>query len=372
VRAVCIFWCFLVLTLPLRASSTVTVSQLEQFLTSRRTARLSDAEIALRLSQVTLSEQLTPGTLDRIRTEASLGQRSEEQLDLLAAESIFKAPPESELPSLAAPDANAQRELVAKAQDYAKRALHMLPDFLAVRTTRYFTNVPAGGSPKHPMSKMQMHLTRESRREIELRDGQEVERALSGRPDTGEDLTLNSGLSSWGEFGAILTVVLGDSPSEALRWSRRQQSGSGIALGVFRYAIPGSSSHYAVDFCCYQKSLDEPVDYYFHDKPAYSGEIYVNPENGEIDRITLDASLHESDPVKRSAIAVQYGHIAIGEKQYVCPLWSIALSDFYSPLIQKIDGIGIERHLNETEFSGYHKFGSSARIFSGEDGTPRD
>lgn len=371
-RAFSVLCCFLVLAFPLRAASSVTVAQLEQFLTSRRTAKLPDAEIANRLSGVSLSEQLTPGTLNRIRTEANLGQRSEEQLDLLAAVSIFKVPPLSELPFLAAPSPDAQRLIISKAQGYAKRAQHQLPDFLAVRQTRYYTNVPPAGSPRFAKTPMQMHLTRESRREIEIRDGQEVERALSGLPDAGENLTLNSGLSSWGEFGAILTVMLGDSSTETLQWSRWQKSESGIALAVFRYAIPRSSSHYTVDFCCFQKSLDEPVDYYFHDKPAYAGEIYVNPDNGEIDRITLDAELNDSDPVRRSAIAVQYGYVTIGGRQYLCPMWSIALSDFFSRLIEKIDGVGIERHLNETEFAGYHKFGSSVRIFSSEDGTPRD
>jgi hypothetical protein len=110
--------------------------------------------------------------------------------------------------------------------------------------------------------------------------------------------------------------------------------------------------------------LDDPADYRFRDKPAYAGEIYVDPANGEIDRITLDAELDQDGLVSRSAIAVQYGHVIIGGKQYVCPLWSIAVSNFHNALIEKIDGIGTERHLNETEFTNYHKFGSSSRILT--------
>jgi len=63
--------------LPFRASGrgakAVTVAQLEQFLTSERSAKLSDQEIANRLSNVTLAEQLTARTLNYIRTETSLG-----------------------------------------------------------------------------------------------------------------------------------------------------------------------------------------------------------------------------------------------------------------------------------------------------------
>ncbi|HXS75559.1 MAG TPA: hypothetical protein VN753_05230 [Terracidiphilus sp.] len=70
-------------------------------------------------------------------------------------------------------------------------------------------------------------------------------------------------------------------------------------------------------------------------------------------------------------MAVQYGHVIIG-KQYMCPLWSIALSDFHSALIEKIDRIGAERHLNETEFTDYHKFGSTSCILSGAVASPED
>jgi hypothetical protein len=76
--------------------------------------------------------------------------------------------------------------------------------------------------------------------------------------------------------------------------------------------------------------------------------------------------------VTRSAIAVQYGRVPIGGKQYVCPLWSIAISDFQNSLIEKIDGTGTESHLNETEFTNYHKFGSSSRILTGAVAAPKD
>jgi hypothetical protein len=165
---------------------------------------------------------------------------------------------------------------------------------------------------------------------------------------------------------------LGDSTDATLQWSRWQASDTGAQLAVFRYAIPSSASHYTVDFCCFQKSLDEPVDYEFHDKPGYTGEIYIDPANGEITRITLDAKLNDGDPVTRSAIAVQYGRVPIGGKQYVCPLWSIAISDFQNSLIEKIDGTGTESHLNETEFTNYHKFGSSSRILTGAVAAPKD
>jgi len=77
----------------LRAETRVTVAQLEQFLTAPRTAKLSDTDIAGRLSGVMLSEQLTQTTLARITSEIELGQKSAEQVEVLAAASVFEAPP---------------------------------------------------------------------------------------------------------------------------------------------------------------------------------------------------------------------------------------------------------------------------------------
>lgn len=345
-----------------RAETSVTVAQLERFLTSSRATRMPDEEIADRLSKVTLSEQLTSKILIRIRAETALGQHGEEQLDLLAASSIFEAPPADELPKSAAPDAGERKRIVGLARDYARLAVSLLPDFIAVRSTRYFTNTPEESSSRRAEHRIRMHLARESRREIAFQGGHEIKRKLGSPAKVIEDENTPGGLSTWGEFGAILKVVLGDSSDDSLQWSRWQTDEAGTQLAVFRYTIPRADSHYAIDFCCFQKSIDEPADYEFHDKPGYSGEIYVDPKSGEVDRITLDAQLKEDDPVTRSAIAVQYGPVVIGGRRYICPLWSIAISDFHNALIEKIDGIGTERHLNETEFSEYHKFGSTSRI----------
>jgi len=370
-RAHSVWMCVVLFALPIHAATTVTVAQLEHFLSSSRAGRMSDEETADRLSAVSLSEQLTAVSLNRIRMETNLGPKSEEQLDLLAAASIVAAPPADEVPKLAAPSSREQERIVQAARDYTRRALALLPDFVAVRSTRYFTNVPAAVNGKRVKPRILMHQTRESRREIVYRDGHEMKRAIGAPGSESGEQSAMAGLSTWGEFGAILTVALNDSSADNLQWSRWQKGDAGIQLAVFRYTVPRVNSHYKVDFCCFQKSLDEPVDYEFHDKPGYAGEIYIDPTNGEINQITLDAQLDEG-PVSRSAIAVRYGPVIIAGKRYVCPLWSIAISDFDNALIEKIDGVGTERHLNETEFTGYHKFGSTSRILSDAVGAPRN
>jgi len=369
-RTLSVLICALVLALPVHGATSVTVAQLQQFLSSTRAARLSDAEIAQRLSKVDLSEELTSKSLARILAESSPGPETEQQLALLAAASAVHSPPMSELPNEPPPDQATQSKIVKSARDHAGIALHTAPDFLALRDTQAYDNLPIDAPKKHQRPRVEMHFVRESRREIAVRNGKEVHGEISGREGAANS-ELSSGLSTWGEFGAILNVVLGDKSDETLQWKRWQKSESGVTLAVFQYSIPRSSSHYTVDFCCYRRSDDDPIDRRFKDKPGYHGTIYIDPKDGEIDRITLEADLAETDPVTVSSIAVQYGRVFISGKPYLCPIWSVALTELQNNFIEKIDGIGIERHLNKTDFSHYHKFGSTARIMTGIAGPPQ-
>lgn len=342
----------------------VTVAQLEQFLTSRQASKLSDEEIANRLNRSELSEQLTGASLARILNETKLGPKTEEQLEIMAAASLLQSAPARDV-RLPVPDAARQQELLNAAREYVSGELHLLPDLLAMRVTRAFDNLPVLSEKKHGKLTVQMHFVREFRSEIAVRHGREVNRAAGGDAAIPDPQPTPAGLSSWGEFGSILAIVLSDSFSGNVQWDRWQRSETGKQIAVFQYRIPQSASHYTVDFCCYRKSQDDPIMYPFHEKPGYQGEIYVDAPSGRIDRITLRADLRPEDPVTKSAIAVQYGEVIIDGKHYVCPIRSVAISELPNRAIEKIDGVGVERHLNEERFSDYHKFGSTMRIVTG-------
>lgn len=354
--------CIVGLTCPAYAATRVTVAQLEQFLTSKRASKESDSEIADRLSSVQLSEQLTQQTLARIGNETGPGPKTIEQLRLLADASIFCAPPVSELPAQAAPDVNAQRQIVSAAAEYVDGALHRLPDFLAIRTTDSFDNIPEQTKRKEP--KAELHLRREIRREIAYRGGHEVTESVYAH-STGADAAPPTGLSTWGEFGPVLKTILTDSVQGSVTWNRWQLSETGARVAVFRYTVPRSASHYLVDFCCYRKSADDP-ELGFHDKPAYHGELYIDPVTGSIDRITVEADLSESDPVMVSAIAVQYGTVSISGKEFICPIRGVAVSEVHNLVMELKDRVGPEQHINEVRFTDYHRFGSTVRIFTGD------
>jgi hypothetical protein len=338
---------------PIPAQTDVTVAQLREFLTSKQAAKESDTDIADRLSSVALSEQLTPATLSRLLAESEGGPKAAEQLRLLAFASIFRAPPRAELPDAPAPDSADRQRMISAAVSYVNTTLQLLPDFLATRTTLSFENTLVQQSgPMRAKPKAAMHIARESHREIAYRNGREI----------ADSASTDSGLTTWGEFGPILKTVLGDSFMGNVEWARWQTSETGALLAVFRFTVPQSASHYLIDFCCYQKSKDDPVQYSFREKPGYRGEIYLDPATGVIARITLQAELADADPVTSSGIAVQYGSVDIGGKSYVGPIQGIAVSEVHNLVMESVDGVGLEKHINVVHFLNYHKFGSTSRI----------
>lgn len=347
---------------PVRAATPVTIAQVEQFLTSKQAGRESDDEIADRLNQVTLSEELGGPALLRILAEARSRPKTAEQIELLAAESIFEAAPRADQPQDPLPGPATQQRMIDAARAYVNGTLRLLPDFLALRITRRFDNTITDLKPKHGKPKVQMHSVGERRREMAYRNGHEID--LATDRNSGPNPTI-SGLSTYGEFGGILKIVLKDAFSGHVAWERWQVNGSGAVLAVFRYEIPQVSSHYKVDFCCYRLSRENPVELPFRATPGYHGELFIDPQSGSIDRITVEADLKQTDPVRTSDIAVQYGRVEIGGKPYICPVRSVAVTEVHNLAMESIDGVGLEKHLNLVEFADYHKFGSTVRILPG-------
>jgi hypothetical protein len=363
-RSVVLLLALLQLAPPPHPSTRVTVAQLEDFLTSRRAAKESDSELAEALMRVQLSQELTPATLSRIAEKTNLRPQTAEQINLLAAESIFEAPPPSEWVDAPAPDALAQQRMLSVARSYAATALHHLPDFLAIRTTTGYDNAPRPVGTKSPLFVVRMHFVRQHRREVTYRNGAEVTEIQNpaGRSAT----AAADGFSTHGEFGPTLSMVLDGSANGTVSWSRWQRSPSGARLAVFHYSVPRAASEYRLDLCCFPTSVDDSVGVSFRDKPAFHGEIFVHPDSGVVERVTVEAELPNGTPVRRCSIAVEYGPVKIDAKSYICPVRGVAVLVFSSPLMTKIDGIGLEKHINQVQFDRYHKFGSTSRIINAD------
>ncbi len=237
------------IALPAFPARRVTVDQLEKVLTAAHGK--PDTKVAQQLTNLELSERLSAAKLTR--WEADLPDpESRQALVALADASAFLDPPAAEIPATAPPDVATQRQIVALAVDYASKTISKLPDFFATRDTIRFEDTPprqldngtitgifAPYQPLHPVAR--------SSDAVFYRDGNEVVDSEGGKDQRSESAA--SGLTTWGEFGPILTTVLVDAAQGKLGWSHWEQGTAGPTT-VFSYEDPKAKSHYEVNYCC--------------------------------------------------------------------------------------------------------------------------
>jgi hypothetical protein len=122
---------------PLCSAKKITVQELKDTLLSLHQSYKTDQEVATRLKEVNLSEELTRsarGTLAQYLP----GPLSEEQLDILQGCSSILAPPPSNLPTAPPPDAVAQKSIFAKAEDYLAKTMLQNPRLTATKSITRF------------------------------------------------------------------------------------------------------------------------------------------------------------------------------------------------------------------------------------------
>jgi len=345
----------------------MTVAELSQYLAGPAVHE-SDASLARSVGSLHLAERLTPASLARLNETLHAGPQTQEALRLLADESAFLDPPAAEAPNKTPPNAAEQQTMLNAAVNFVAVTMRRLPDFFATRTTDSFDDAPtvvthSGWSPAGDI-----HADGTFHEAITYRGGREVVGERSSVKG-GSNGSGPPGLTSTGEFGPLLATILRDTSHGTIAWSHWEQTSSGT-VAVFHYAVPEAASHYEVDYCCV-KSGEDPTAYGpggtpngYHGRPAYHGELFLDPATGTILRVTLVSELKSSDPINRAGVAVDYAPVIIeGDKTYICPVHSVALS------VAETMGAGENgarqlTRINEVSFTGYHRFGSTIRVVS--------
>jgi VWFA-related protein len=394
------------LALPASAAKRLTVAQLEQTLAADIAAHRADADVALKVRQIELSERLTDATLDRFAARLALGPRTALTLQLLSDRSAFLEPPASEWPAAEPPDDAAQQRMMDLAQAYAMRTWSRLPNFFVTRTTNRFDDTAQVLRQGDWPVRLGLHFVGNSSRQITFSAGKEVqvpttETAVGAAPSAQE-----LGLRSWGEFGPALAVVLSDMSKRKAAFSHWELMAGSLAA-VYRYEVPREASHYTVTSSYFNEqvgltpsgyggrgrsqqqlanlpSAHEPQVY--SEKPAYHGTIAIDPASGAVLRVTIEAELGNGDPLLRAATMIQYGPVTIGDRQFICPIRSLAISlepagmtGCGSSQQMTVNGVGDESVwqnalnrcgrepvllVNETNFTQYHRLGSTMRILT--------
>ena len=364
-------------TLLSASSKKMTVAEFQDVLTGLHNSRKSDEQVANELKQIELTEELTPAAMSSM-VKLVDGPLSNEQMYVLEARSAMLAPPDTDLPKAAPPDAAAQRVLLAKAVDYAVKAYSQLPRLTAARLVARFqdgveTIQSYGGTQvkvqndSDPFWEQISHYTRLVNihtDEVEIDNGIEK----PGGKDTtpwGRNSLVNSMLPFL-PLNLLTSEAVSLGKPKFLRW----ETIAGHQTAVFAFAVDKKKSHYAINYCCFPEtssvggglyggrgksgggaepsggaglgglsasplahpagngSLANVSDFKpFNAKSGYHGELFLDPDSGVVVRTILEAEFKPSDFVHYENLRVDYAPMPIGGNNLYVPVRSFTIAE---------------------------------------------
>ena len=259
-----------------------------------------------------------------------------------------------------------------------RNTIAKLPNFYATRETKHFDQSPprapivygdvifnggvvvaddsnARGMIEDNSIDRPLHFAGRSSVEVTYRDGSEVKQSQTGNKGNSENPAIS--LTTRGEFGPILAIVLSDAVQSTVTWDH-WEPGDTKRDAVFRYMVPEGHSHYEVMIPNEQKLV--PL------LPAYHGQIVVDSADGTIIRLSVISNFKAPYEQALAAIVVEYAPVAIGDRTYVVPVKGVALSKmpvFQGQAKSQFARVLLLRaELNDVAFTHYHLFHTQMRI----------
>lgn len=236
-----------------------------------------------------------------------------------------------------APTPDEQDRILESMHRYSAQYISSLPNFLCIQVTRQFE---AGVKSERwhegdtLTSKLSFNLGLEQR-SLYLVNGKPVER----------DRRHISPLTTEGEFGILLSRVLGPDSEASFTWSD-WETVHGKRLAVFDFAVDQRHSTLSLTLSDLARAI-----------VPYEGSVYGDPSTGVIWRISDKATKIPGQLRTREiATTIDYDEIAIGEKKYLLPT---AATVFLLLETKKVR--------NEMEFRDYRKFEADSSITFGEE-----
>jgi hypothetical protein len=332
-RIVCILIVLMTWAPAWAASKKITVQQLKDMLASMQQARQVDADVADKLKDIHLSEELT-GSFASSLENLIPGPLSAEQIEILKGKSAFLAPPVTDIPSAPAPDAVAQKAILAKAADFASKVYAQNPHLSVIKATlRYEDELITTNSIGMHVPELlsnPLQLVGKNVDPVETDKGVEKPAASKAKTKWGEN-----GKISEGEPGTNLGVIFPEAFSlgkiEWLRW----QTIEGKQIAVFSFAVEKKKSHFNVSYCCFPKTSYATNDVVgawspgvvqslstwelFKKVVGYGGEFFINPDTGVVVRVITRAEMKPTNFVSMEDRRIDYDQVIVDGKEYVLP-----------------------------------------------------
>lgn len=328
---------------------------------------MPDADLAQKLAGMELTDRLSSTRLADLTSKLP-GDKSRMALMKIADQSIFLRPPADEMPADAAPTAASARQMLIKVANYVNATVRQLPNLTATRFSNGFEDQPReewqGRTGMESVFYMPLHWVGSLKMQVTYRNRQEIQDPRAKLEKTGNGV---EGLITSGEFGPILTTVLGDAMKGKIAWTR-WETGSDGKLAVFHYEVPENKSNYHVKFCCLLNGYNAdgtPQLQVWNERAGYHGDIIFSPEDGSIRLLTMEADEPEGALVSEAGIAIEYAATDIGGRSYICPVRSVSMlrahAAHHSVARPNYKG-PVQTFLNDVTFTNYRRFGSETKI----------
>ncbi len=325
------------------AQTKMSVTQLVTFIQSAIQLKQPDKEVASYLHTVTMSDRLDDRTIEVLqgqgagpKTVAALHELRDASANLAAAV-VTPTPSPTPTPIPIPPPSLAdQHKIVEQARAYALAYTQNLPNFLCTQVTRRYYD-PHGGEEWHMADTVMAKVSYVDHKEdykITLANGHAVT----------EDMPLYKvgGAISSGEFGSMMHELFDPETEADFGWDHWGKLHGHICY-VFRYRVEQPRSKWSVHYED-QHTTDDTT-------PGYHGLVYVDRDTEAVLRITLEADLPPSFPMKSVTDTLDYDLEAVGQQQYMLPLRAeVRMKDPHYT------------NKNVVEFRLYRKFTADAAI----------
>ena len=242
----------------------------------------------------------------------------------------FNSPPDDQTPL----GSHHEDPLIAKAMDAALEFTETLPNYVV---QELITRTQSDRQPAdwQPIDVVTTDLVYENHRE----DYRNIK--INGKPVT-KKMEETGGAWSTGEFGTILIGLFAPA-SQTEFHPRREGRIAGVTAKIYDYEVKRENSNWTV------KMASQTY------VPAYSGSIWIDPKNGRVLRIEMQArGLPQQFPADRVESALDYEYVRLGgAEQFLLPVHSENLAcQRGTTLCSK----------NVIDFRNYHKYAGESTI----------
>jgi len=345
---------------PAWCAKKITVADLKSMLAAMHSENKPDADVANALKQVELSEELTRETMNSLVGDVP-GQLSTEQIYVLEARSAMLAPPATDIPTAAAPDAAGQKAILDKASDYVSKTYAQLPALSATKTTLRFQDNVEAAAPSSGLAGSATDVSVGSGfvspyqfiHYINSTDATITSDHGAEKLPSGKDKT------PWGANKMIalqepdpdLATVFGEAQAAGdIKWER-WESLNGKQAAVFSFQVPKKKAHFPIHVCCFPDVQQTGVANFqsaaiagasgggaggasgnfqtntnWHDYKTnvpYHGEFFIDPATGTVMRLVTAAEIKPSEVVHQVDTRIDYGPVTVAGKAMVLPVRTV-------------------------------------------------